>query len=642
MENIKNNINLVCLSPSPSNKKVIDEAYKLSENEGAKLVGLYVCPRRLTGDEKENKLLQENLDYAEKMGAMLEIIYADDVAGQIINFAKLHKIKRIILGKNIEEPNFYSKKSICDQVLKASSKIDVYMVPVEGKFLIRKFEKFDKDKSFFKDFLISILVLVAATLTGYLFSYLGFDESNVIMIYILGVFFIALITYNEYISMISSVLCVLAFNFYFTQPTMSLSFYNSSYLITFFVLLIVSFVTSRLASRIRKNAENSSKMIFVTELLLETNQLLQTKISKEEIIDTACSQLSSLLKRDIVYYDVEGEKLKEKKHFSAQNDLNMRNSDEEEVAAWVLVNNKGAGAATRYLPSAKYQYFPLRIDTKVYGIVGIYLDKDRLDSVENKILLAILGDMSLALEKEKILKDKNEVALKVKDEQLKSNLLRSISHDLRTPLTTICGNSDILLHESNELSDQMKLSLYRDIYDDSQRLLNLIENLLSITKVEDGSMKLKMQAEMVEEVVDEALKHISRDKKNHKINFSLEDEYLMAKMDARLIIQVIINLIDNAIKYTKKDSTITIKAYKKDDYAFIEILDDGEGIRDEDKEKVFQKFYSVSKNKISDSRRSIGLGLYLCKIIVEAHGGKIWLEDNKPRGARFILSLKAC
>ncbi len=165
-------------------------------------------------------------------------------------------------------------------------------------------------------------------------------------------------------------------------------------------------------------------------------------------------------------------------------------------------------------------------------------------------------------------------------------------------------------------------------------------NILSITRVEEGRMKLKIEPQIVEEVIDEALKHINRDKRKHNINVDIEDEYLMANMDVRLIIQVIINLVDNAIKYTDEGSNILIKAFKKDENTIIQICDDGNGIRDNDKEKIFRKFYT-SNDKISDNKRSIGLGLYLCKIIVEAHGGSIKVEDNKPKGAIFTFNLKA-
>ncbi|MBS5966081.1 MAG: sensor histidine kinase KdpD [Finegoldia magna] len=638
-DNYKNLI-LVCVSDSKSNCLVINKAYEIANNEDAKLIALYVCPKDDYQNNQRNEDLQNNLDLAESMGAMVEILYDDDIATQIVNFAKLYKVKKIIIGRNKKHNKLFElNKNVCDELIEKIDDIDIHIVPVYEEFSIKRFEN---RKSILKDSFISLFILILSTIAGYLFYYTGFGESNIIMIYILGVFFIALITYNEILSMVASIICVLAFNFCFTQPTLSFSFYNKNYLITFLVLLVVSFLTSRLASQIKKNAENSSKMIYISKLILETNQMLQSKISKPEIIETGCRQLSNLLKRNIVYYDIEDNKIQAPLRFTLNSVEGLESSDlieEKEIVEWVFHHNKNAGATTRYLPEAKYLYYTIRYNTNVYGIIGIYLYKDRLDSVENKILLAILGDMSLALEKEKVIEDKNKVNLKIKDEQLKTNLLRSISHDLRTPLTTICGNSDILLKNYKNLTEAIKLELYQDIYDDSQWLLNLIENLLSITKVEEGKIKLKIEPQIVEEVIEEALKHVNRDKSKHNINIEIDDEYLMANMDARLIIQVLINLIDNAIKYTDEGSSILIKAFKKDDNTLIQICDNGDGIRDNDKEKLFQKFYT-SNNKISDSKRSIGLGLYLCKIIVEAHGGIIQVEDNHPSGSIFTIKLK--
>lgn len=632
---------LVCISESKSNSIVIREAYELSLKENSKLIALYVSDKDKFQLKKDKGFLHENINLAERFGARVEIIYDDDVATQIINFAKLYKVKKIVIGKNQDDNKLFSlNKSIYDQVIKKSDRIDIYAISTNDKVV---FNRFNEKNKFIINSIIGILILLFCTLFGYLFYYYGYSDSNIIMIYILGVFFIALITYDELISLISSIICVLAFNYYFTQPTLSLSVYNHDYIMTFIVLLFVSFSTSRLASHIRKNAENSSNMIYITKLLLETNQLLQTKISKDEIIETGCNQLSNLLKRNIIYYDLKNGNIQKPLVFKATEDSECNEEDyleEEEIVKWVFMNNKNAGATTDYLPDAKFLYYSIRYNTNVYGVVGICLGKDRLDSVENKILLAILGDISLALEKEKILEDKNEANLKIKDEQLKTNLLRSISHDLRTPLTTIYGNSDILINNYSNLTDSMKLDLYKDIYDDSQWLLNLIENLLSVTRVEDGKTKLKIEPQMVEEVIDESLKHVNRDIKNHKIKIEIEDEYLMADMDVRLMIQVIINLIDNAIKYSDDGTYITIKAYKEDEKVVIKVMDNGQGIKDNDKEKIFQKFYS-SNNKIIDSKRSIGLGLYLCKIIVDAHEGSIKVEDNKPKGSIFTITLKA-
>ena len=601
IEKAKDSI-LVCISDAKSNSLVIKKANEIASKENARLIALYVCDRNDYQKKQEKGFLQQNLDLAESIGAMIEIIYDDDIAAQIVNFAKLYRVKKIVLGRNNNQRNFFIlNKSICDEVIEKIEDIDIHIVPFYEDFSIKRFET---NKNIIRDVFISLFILILCTLAGYVFYFYKFGESNIIMIYILGVFFIALITYNEILSMTASIICVLAFNFCFTEPTLSFSFYNKNYIITFLVLLIVSFLTSKLASRIKKSAENSS---------------------------------------NIKYYDILDNEIQKPLKFCYNSVKDNEISDpeeEKEIVEWAYLHNSNAGATTRYLPEAKYLYYTIRNNTNVYGIIGIYLYKDRLDSVENKILLAILGDMSLALEKEKVIEDKNRANLKIKDEQFKTNLLRSISHDLRTPLTTICGDSDILLNNYKNLTESMKLELFQDIYDDSQWLLNLIENILSITRVEEGRMKLKIEPQIVEEVIDEALKHINRDKRKHNINVDIEDEYLMANMDVRLIIQVIINLVDNAIKYTDEGSNILIKAFKKDENTIIQICDDGNGIRDNDKEKIFRKFYT-SNDKISDNKRSIGLGLYLCKIIVEAHGGSIKVEDNKPKGAIFTFNLKA-
>ena len=254
------------------------------------------------------------------------------------------------------------------------------------------------------------------------------------------------------------------------------------------------------------------------------------------------------------------------------------------------------------------------------------------------MLLAILGEMGFALKNEEIIREKNKTALKAKNEQLRVDLLRSISHDLRTPLTSISGNAGILLTNDEILTKEKKQSLYTDIYDDSLWLINLVENLLSVTRIENGTMKLNISPQIIEDVIYEALDHVNRKKIEHRIDVEIDDEFLMGDMDVRLIVQVIINIVDNAIKYTPKGSNIMIRSYKKEGMIYIEISDDGPGIPNDKKEKIFEKFYSAN-NQIVDSKRSLGLGLALCKSIINAHGGTISVSDHKPHGALFCFTL---
>ena len=303
-----------------------------------------------------------------------------------------------------------------------------------------------------------------------------------------------------------------------------------------------------------------------------------------------------------------------------------------------MKNNKHAGATTDTLSDAKCLYLSIRTSNAVYGVIGIVIKDKPLDAFENSILLSILGECALALENEKNAREKAEAALVAQKEKLRANLLRSISHDLRTPLTSISGNASNLLSNGEKIDDEEKKQLYSDIYDDSMWLINLVENLLSVTKIEEGRLNIRSQAELLDEIIAEALQHVSRKKTEHKICFQASDEFILVKVDARLIMQVIINIVDNAIKYTQKDSRIEITTRKEQGKAIVRIADNGPGIPDERKLLVFEMFYNGTKS-IADSRRSLGLGLSLCKSIIAAHGGTLELSDNIPHGAVFTFSL---
>lgn len=244
----------------------------------------------------------------------------------------------------------------------------------------------------------------------------------------------------------------------------------------------------------------------------------------------------------------------------------------------------------------------------------------------------------LALENEKNAREKAEAAMLAEKEQLRANLLRAMSHDLRTPLTSISGNASNLLVNEAVFDEDTRRQLYLDIYDDSMWLINLVENLLSISKMEEGRLHLHFTTELLDEVVSEALNHINRKKEEHHVVVNSCDEFLLVKMDAHLIMQVIINIIDNAIKYTQKNSVITISTERKGKMAVVMISDDGPGIAESEKAFVFDRFYSGAKN-LADSHRSLGLGLALCKSIINTHGGEIWLTDNTPTGSVFAFSL---
>lgn len=632
---------MVCLSPSPSNIHVIRVASAMLKNKTDHFYALYISDTKRALNDSNQQQLDKNIAYAKQLGAEVEIVSSDDIAGEIFKFAKVCKVNKLVIGKNMNMRFDFFRKPIYQQLLEDIDDINLVIVPVREKRIMNIFT--NKSKVTLKLIVTSILILFICTVVGFVFFEMGFHDSNIIMIYLIGVLLIALITSNIICSVVSSIASVILFNFYFTLPILSLSFYDSSYLMTFVIMIIVAFLISTLMNKIQLTATSYANMANVSRILLETNQLLQKRQSVEDIFNCGCKQLSNLFNRDIAYFPIEKSSIQNPILFPKRENSYCKeflNANEIGVAKWVAINGKHAGATTRYLSGSKSIYYAVLTDDKIYGVIGIYLGNDVLGSFDKRILLAILSEMAICLDNIKSNEEKNEAIIKVKKEQFRSDLLRSISHDLRTPLTSIYGNADVLLNDNSNLKNDKKNALYKNIYDDSLWLINLVENLLSMTSIEDGRVKLRIEPEVIEDVIDESLSHVSRIKDNRKIKVNISDDFLMADMDARLIVQVLINLINNAIKYTENDSTISINAYQIEDYVYIEVCDNGSGIEDKDKDKIFEKFYTVN-HSIVDSKKSMGLGLALCKSIVEAHGGVISVKDNHPTGAIFTFSLPA-
>lgn len=309
------------------------------------------------------------------------------------------------------------------------------------------------------------------------------------------------------------------------------------------------------------------------------------------------------------------------------------------MADWVVKNNKRAGATTTTLSHAQNLYMTVRGVQGVMGVVGIPAKfYPPLDVFEKNLMIAILNECGLILERQRLRQEKQQIELETQQERLRSNLLRAISHDLRTPLTSISGNAGVLMEKSIVLGEEKKQELYRAIYDDSMWLVNLTENLLSITRIENGTMRLQMEAQLLDEVFQEALSHLDRQAAEHRIAVELPDDLLMARIDVRLIVQVIINIVNNAVKYTPAGSHILLRAEKQGTMVAVSIADDGPGIPEEAKAHLFDMFYTASQGK-SDNRRGLGLGLSLCRSIVSAHGGDITVSDNHPHGAVFTFTL---
>ena len=469
----------------------------------------------------------------------------------------------------------------------------IYDASVRGRVMQNAFYQ----KGYCKDLAFTALMLAICTAVGFCFLKLGFTDTNIVMIYILGVLLTAVVTKGYVYSVASAFLSVLLFGFFLTEPRLSFQTYAVGYPVTFAVMLLAAIITGTLAAQLKAHAEMSSKQAFRMQVLFDTNRLLQRKRDEKDILRTTCEQLTK----------------------------------------WVLKNQKSAGIGTDYCKGARSLYMPICTEDSVYGVVGIPMTQKPLDSFEYSTVRSVLNECALAMDNVHHLKEMEKAAVLAKNEQLRADLLRSISHDLRTPLCAISGNADTLLHNEEGIDDATRKQIYTDIYDDAEWLVGVVENLLSVTRLNDNRLKLNMTDQLIDEVVDEAVRHVSRLGREHVISTDCE-ELLLARMDARLIIQVLVNLIENAVKYTQQGSEIRISAHRQGDKVCIRVADNGGGIRDAMKPHVFEMFY-VGKTTVADSRRSLGLGLALSRSIVEAHGGELTLTDNQPHGCIFSFTL---
>ena len=640
---------LVCLSSSPSNAKIIRTAARMANAFRGTFTALFVeTPDFQAMPEDDVKRLRSNMRLAEQLGAEIETVYGEDVSFQIAEFARLSGVSKIVIGRSAAtRKSIFSKPTLTEKLIASAPNLDVHIIPDTERrnapFRTKTARKKNEIVFSVFDVLKSIAILLAVSGIGILFRRLGFAEANIITVYVLGVLLTSVVTKHRIYSLISSIVSVLVFNFLFTEPQFTLQAYGQGYPVTFLIMFLAALLTSSLAIKLKNHAKQAAQAAYRTKVLFDTNQLLQQAKDRDEIVSATANQLIKLLGKDIVFYLTEDHQLSEPYIFTVSEEKaeeDITNETEKSVAEWVQKNNKHAGATTETLFHAKCLYLAVRVNSRVYGVVGIYIGDDPLDSFGKSILLSILGECALSLENEKNAREKEEAAILAKNEKLRANLLRAISHDLRTPLTSISGNASNLLSNSNSFDEATKMQLYTDIYDDAMWLINLVENLLSVTRIEEGRLNLHITEDLVDDVISEALHHVNRKSVEHHITVQHKEDYLFAKMDAKLMVQVIINLVDNAIKYTPKSSNISIHTWKQGDKAVISVADDGDGIPDPMKERVFDMFYSGA-NKIADSRRSLGLGLSLCKSIVNAHGGRIEVSDNTPHGTVVTVTLPA-
>lgn len=635
---------LICLSSAPSNAKVIRTAARMAEAFHSGFTALFVQTPETKELSGENlKRLRSNLRLAEQLGAQISTVYGTEPAVQIAEYARVSGVTKIVMGRiNHKQNPITGKKSLADRLIELTD-LDVYIIPDHQPLYKKPLGKLHVPKARFtwKDTGIMLASLLLSSLAGFGFYYAGFSESNIITVYILGVLITAVWTNGHFYGAIDSLLSVAAFNFLFTEPRFTFQANDPSYPVTFLIMLFSSVIASSLASRVKAQARLAAEKSYYTELLLGSSQKLQKGRTEWDCLRLTAEQLNRLFDRPVLYAlsGTEKELAFRVEPSDEQNILMELGSEEIGVAKWVQRNNKHAGATTNTLPDSKWLFLSVRGTQGVMGIVGIPIAGYSIpDAFEKNLMIAILSECGLSQERIRLQEERNKAALQTQKERLQANLLRAVSHDLRTPLTNISGSADMLMQEESALDPAIRKKLYTAIYDDTNWLINMTENLLVATHLETDKESFKMSPELIEDLFQSVVAHLDRRAAEHHISVHLEDATLMAAMNARLIQRVIINIMNNAIQYTPKESNIELSAVKKGNVVQISVTDDGPGIPNDAKRHLFDLFYTAGQGK-ADCQRGLGLGLNLCQSIVAMHGGKIDVLDHMPAGTRFQFTL---
>lgn len=651
---------LVYVTPDAGNVKVIRAAANMAEAFHGAFTALVIeSSESKKLDVEERTRLRANIDLAEELGAHVVTMHGDDVAVLIAQYSMTAGITQLVLGCAQGRGRFLSSgKSLVERLTHLSYNAVINVVPVKDlPTQVSRFLPATGFKLTSGDVAKALLAVAAATAIGLCVHALGLASSVILMGYMLVILLFATRADGFFYSVMASLGSVAAYNFFFTVPRFTLDAYGINYPFIFAFLMISTLLASSLTVRMKRQSEATARRAYRTEVLLESSREFQSTASVEACFATAAKQIMKILDRPVVMYKARSDgQLSEPEVYDVPGSgggdaqsADLISSYEVAVASWAATNNERAGATTATLAEARCLYVPIRSKGAVFGVAGLVMEEDGEDfgSFEKNLLIALLDECGQACEQIVSAHERHEMRMKAEKEELRSNLLRMISHDLRTPLTSISGDADMLLSEGGRLSEAQKRRMYEDIYEDSSWLIALVENLLSVTRIDEGSMQLDMQPEMIGDIVREAVSHASRKGAAHTIAVDVSDELLMVKADARLIMQVIINLVNNAISYTPPGSRIEVSAHrvgaKGASAVRIAVADDGPGVPDADKERIFGMFFTGSTTgplkEGGDAHRSMGLGLALCRSIVRVHGGELTISDADPHGSVFSFML---
>jgi two-component system, OmpR family, sensor histidine kinase KdpD len=643
---------LVCIGPGELAGRLVRAGRRFAAALHADWIVAYIeTPQLQRLSAAARDAVMKDLRTAETLGAETVTLSAPQMSAALLEFARERNVTKILLGTPTRSGwRRWLLGSVVDTVVREAGNIDVYLMGAEGPearaqapsvYLERSRAYLGlpevaggSTKPRWPGYAVAVAVPAVCTAVGFVMP-TPLELLNLVMVYLLGVMLVAS-RYGRGPSILASALAVAGFDFFFIPPAFTFAVTDIRYIATFTVMFLVGIVISTLASNMRTQAKVAGYREKRAASLYAISRELAAAHAEGEILRAAVAHIGSEFGAQcaILFPDLSGRVVHPKEPGQP---LSFHGADLG-VAQWVFDHSRIAGRGTDTLPGTDAVYFPLSGAAGPVGVVALLPTSLRRVFLpeQQRLLETMLNQTALAIERARLAKAAQSAQIEAETESIRNSLLAGISHDLRTPLSSIVGASSSLAEDDGRLDARARRELARTIYDEAQRMTTLANNILDMARLEAGAVSLHRDWYPLEEVVGSVLTRLREALAGRPLEVRLPPELPLLKLDIVMIGQVFVNLIENALKYTPAGSPLEISAEISAGDVTVAVADRGPGIPAGLEERLFDKFYRAAPE---GAQSGVGLGLTICRAVVEAHGGRIWAENRPGGGAVFRFTL---
>ena len=624
---------LVCIRGERSDDALVRHAKRLADRLHAPWTAICVETSRQGWRSRETEdTASAVLRLAQQLGGEAVVLPGEDVAETIIGYARDGNVTQIIIGKARRSRWVQLLRgSVAQDVISRAGGIGIHVIDLDRAPVPRSRGALPAAPRRLRPYGVSVIVVTAALGIAWGLHY-ALGIGNVALVFLTGILASAVLQ-GLGPSLLACLLSIMAYNFFFLPPLYTFTIADPENVVALFFFAIVAMIASNLAARVRAQAIAARQRVRMTDDLYQFSRKLSVAVTLDDLLWATAHQIALMLKVRVVLLLPENGGIAVRAGFPPEDQL----EDADLAAAkWSWEKNHIAGRGSDTLPGAKWLFMPLRTGRGAVGVVGIVRDTagPLLTPDQQRLLDALADQAALAIERINLARDLAQARVEAETDRLRSALLTSISHDLRTPLASILGSASSLVSQSSILDESTRQALLGTILSESERLNRFIGNLLDMTRLESGALHPRMDLIVLSDVVGAALQRAARILADHAVEVDLAAGLPMLRLDMVLFEQVLFNLLDNAAKYAPPGTRVQVRARQDASSVVLEVLDEGEGIPAGDVERIFEKFYRA---RGADRRRAgTGLGLAICRGFVEAMGGQITAGNRKDRSGAVI------